>query len=91
MSPSDLARRRSEARRRNPAKTPKTIGYQNIDFDVFASLLSFYVRTVNLLVSQDLDREGWKQTVDEMAKMSEGTDDDFAAIAAYLTKAFPPK
>lgn len=55
MSPSDLARRRSEARRRNPAKTPKTIGYQNIDFDVFASLLSFYVRTVNLLVSQDLD------------------------------------
>ena len=55
MSPSDLTRRRSEARQRNPAKTPKTIGYQNIDFDVFASLLSFYVRTVNLLVSQDLD------------------------------------
>ena len=55
MSPSNLTRRRSEARQRNPAKTPKTIGYQNIDFDVFASLLSFYVRTVNLLVSQDLD------------------------------------
>jgi len=55
MSPSDLARRRSEASKRNPAKTPKTIAYRHLDFDVFASLLSFYVRTVNLLVSQDLD------------------------------------
>ena len=43
------------------------------------------------LASQDLDREGWKQTVDEMAKMSDGTEDDFAAITAYLTKAFPAK
>lgn len=55
MSPSDLARRRNEARRRNPAKTPKTIAYHNIDFDIFSSLLSFYVRSTNLLVSQDLD------------------------------------
>jgi DNA-binding MarR family transcriptional regulator len=55
MSPSDLARRRAEARRRNPGKTPKTIAYQHIDFDVLDSLVSFYVRTVNLLVSQDLD------------------------------------
>lgn len=55
MVSSDLARRRSEAQRRNPAKTPKTIAYQHIDMDVFASLMSFYVRTVNLLVSQDLD------------------------------------
>jgi len=43
------------------------------------------------LMSQDLDAEGWKQTVEEMARMSDGTDDDFAAIAAYLTKAFPAK
>ncbi|HXS05364.1 MAG TPA: hypothetical protein VN723_01135 [Rhizomicrobium sp.] len=44
-----------------------------------------------LLASQDLDAEGWKQTVDEMARMAEGTDNDFAAITAYLTKAFPAK
>jgi DNA-binding MarR family transcriptional regulator len=55
MSASDLARRRAEARRRNPGKTPKTIAYQHIDFDVLDSLVGFYVRTVNLLVSQDLD------------------------------------
>jgi len=55
MSPRDLTRRSNEARRRNPAKTPKTIDYQNINFDIFGSLLSFYVRSVNLLVSQDLD------------------------------------
>ena len=57
MNSGDLTRRRSEAQRRNPAKTPKTIDYQNIDFDVFGSLLSFYVRSVNLLVSQDLDAQ----------------------------------
>ena len=55
MSASDLARRRDEARRRNPGKTPKTIAYQHIDFDILDTLLGFYVRTVNLLVSQDLD------------------------------------
>ena len=55
MSPSDLARRRAEAQRRNPGKTPKTIAYQHIDFDVLDTLVSFYVRTVNGLVSQDLD------------------------------------
>lgn len=42
-----------------------------------------------VLANQSLDAEGWKQTVDEMAKMADGTDDDFAAIARYLTKAFP--
>ena len=55
MSASDLARRRDEALRRNPGKTPKTIAYQHIDFDILDTLLGFYVRTVNLLVSQDLD------------------------------------
>ena len=55
MSASDLARRRDETRRRNPGKTPKTIAYQHIDFDILDTLLGFYVRTVNLLVSQDLD------------------------------------
>jgi DNA-binding MarR family transcriptional regulator len=57
MSAGDLTRRRDEVRRRNPAKTPKTIDYQNIDFDIFSSLLSFYVRTVNVLVSNDLDEQ----------------------------------
>lgn len=55
MESSNLARRRNHVRLRNPAKTPKTVAYRRIDFDVFVSLLSFYVRTVNLLVSQDLD------------------------------------
>ena len=55
MSSGDLTRRRREAQRRNPAKVPKTIDYQNIDFDVFGSLLSFYIRSVNIVVSQDLD------------------------------------
>jgi cytochrome c5 len=44
-----------------------------------------------IFVNQDLDAEGWKQTVDEMARMADGTDDDFAAITLYLTKAFPAK
>jgi cytochrome c5 len=44
-----------------------------------------------IFANQATDAEGWKQTVDEMARMSEGTDDDFAAIKAYLTKAFPAK
>ena len=40
---------------RRGLKPPKTIDYLNIDFDIFGDLLSFYVRTVNILVSQDLD------------------------------------
>lgn len=44
-------------RERNAARAPKTIDYQNIDFDIFGSLMSFYVRSVNLLVSQDLDEQ----------------------------------
>lgn len=36
-------------------KPPKTADMGGLDFDVFADLLSFYVRTVNILVSQDLD------------------------------------
>ena len=47
--------RREAVRARNAAQAPKTIDYQHIDFDVFSTLLSFYVRSVNLLVSQDLD------------------------------------
>jgi mono/diheme cytochrome c family protein len=42
--------------------------------------------------TQDLDAEGWKQTVDQMASSgAQGSDADFAAITAYLTKAFPAK
>lgn len=44
----------SSASRRGP-KAPKTVDYLDIDFDIFGSLLSFYVRTLNILVSQDLD------------------------------------
>jgi hypothetical protein len=44
-----------------------------------------------IFANQALDAEGWKPVVDEMAKMSDGTDDDFAAITRYLTKAFPAK
>jgi len=45
----------------------------------------------SIFAGQALDAQGWKQTVDEMAKMADGTDDDFAAITRYLTKAFPAK
>lgn len=45
-----------------------------------------------LLANQDLDAEGWKQTVNQMASSgAEGSDADFAAISAYLAKAFPAK
>jgi hypothetical protein len=44
-----------------------------------------------IIENQAPDADGWKPVVDEMAKMSDGTDDDFAAITAYLTKAFPAK
>lgn len=52
--------RRQAVRARHALQAPKTIDYRNIDFDIFSTLLSFYVRSVNLLVSQDLDQ----QTVD---------------------------
>jgi DNA-binding MarR family transcriptional regulator len=42
--------------RRNP-QVPKTIDFSEIDFDIFTDLLSFYVRTVNMLVSRDLDEQ----------------------------------
>jgi len=45
-----------------------------------------------IFATQDLDAEGWKQTVDQMASSgAQGSDADFAAITAYLTKAFPAK
>ena len=47
--------RQSAIRERNVAQAPKTIDYQHIDFDIFGTLLSFYVRSVNILVSHDLD------------------------------------
>ena len=50
-------RRAGAAPARRGLKPPKTIDYLNIDFDIFGALLSFYVRTVNILVSQDLDAE----------------------------------
>ncbi|MCW6508255.1 MarR family winged helix-turn-helix transcriptional regulator [Lichenifustis flavocetrariae] len=53
----DALKRRRAMRQRNAAQAPKTIDYQNIDFDIFGTLLSFYVRTVNLLVSRDLDEQ----------------------------------
>ncbi|HUO03338.1 MAG TPA: hypothetical protein VMU31_11200 [Rhizomicrobium sp.] len=45
-----------------------------------------------IFANQDLDAEGWKQTVDQMANSgAQGSDADFAAISAYLAKAFPAK
>jgi len=41
---------------------------------------------------QDLDGAGWKDLVNQMAANgAQGSDADFDAIAAYLTKAFPAK
>lgn len=45
-----------------------------------------------IFADQGLDAEGWKQVVDEMASSgAQGSDADFAAISAYLAKAFPAK
>ena len=45
-----------------------------------------------IFTNQDLDAEGWKETVNQMANSgAQGSDADFAAISAYLTKAFPAK
>jgi len=42
--------------------------------------------------SEDLDAAGWKDLVNQMAANgAQGSDADFDAIAAYLTKAFPSK
>jgi len=51
------ARARAVANDRRKAQTPKTTDYLNIDFDVFGELLSFFVRSVNLIVSRDLDEK----------------------------------
>jgi DNA-binding MarR family transcriptional regulator len=45
------------ARPRSNPQVPKTIDFSEIDFDIFTDLLSFYVRTVNMLVSRDLDEQ----------------------------------
>jgi DNA-binding MarR family transcriptional regulator len=42
--------------RGNPP-APKTVDYSGVEFDIFADLLSFYLRTANLLVSRDLDAQ----------------------------------
>jgi competence protein ComEA len=41
---------------------------------------------------EDLDAAGWKDLVNQMAANgAQGSDADFDAITAYLTKAFPAK
>ena len=45
-----------------------------------------------IVVAQQLDNDGWKNLVDQMANNgANGTDDEFNQIIAYLTKAFPAK
>jgi DNA-binding MarR family transcriptional regulator len=51
------ARGRAATIERRRAQTPKTANYLDIDFDVFGELLSFFVRSVNLIVSRDLDQK----------------------------------
>ena len=46
----------------------------------------------SIAAGQDLDGPGWKLLVDQMAANgANATDDEFAEIVAYLTKAFPAK
>jgi mono/diheme cytochrome c family protein len=46
----------------------------------------------SIAAEQDLDGPGWKDLVDQMASNgAKGTDEEFATIVAYLTKAFPAK
>ncbi len=47
---------------------------------------------IAIMADQTLDGQGWKELVDQMAgNGAQGSDADFAQIATYLTKAFPPK
>jgi mono/diheme cytochrome c family protein len=44
-----------------------------------------------LLAEQELDAEGWKNTVSQMAGMgATATEEQLEQITAYLIKAFPP-
>ena len=46
----------------------------------------------SIAAGQDLDGPGWKLLVDQMAANgANASDDEFAQIVAYLTKAFPAK
>jgi len=46
--------------------------------------------TPEIVAGQQLDDDGWKNLVDQMANNgANGTDAEFASIAAYLAKAFP--
>lgn len=46
----------------------------------------------SIAATEDLDGAGWKDLVDQMAANgAQGSDADFGAIVAYLTKAFPAK
>lgn len=57
MAKQFTANKKFRRRPRSVLPPPKTIEYKYIDFDIFTELLSFYVRTINLLVSQDLDTQ----------------------------------
>ena len=47
--------------------------------------------SVDLLADQQLDRDGWKETVTQMASMgADATEEQLNQIIDYLTKAFPP-
>ena len=44
----------------------------------------------SIAAEQNFDEKGWKDLVDQMASNgAKGTDEEFATIVAYLTKAFP--
>lgn len=46
----------------------------------------------SIAAEQSFDEQGWKDLVDQMASNgARGTDEEFAQIVAYLSKAFPAK
>lgn len=46
----------------------------------------------SIAAEQAFDEKGWKDLVDQMASNgARGTDEEFAQIVAYLSKAFPAK
>ena len=51
------ARARATAEDRRKSQMPKTANYPKIEFAVFDGLLSFFIRSVNLIVSRDLDEK----------------------------------
>jgi competence protein ComEA len=77
-----------------PAQNPPEDGHSNFPPGEGRELTIKVCSTchsVDLLADQQLDRDGWKETVTQMASMgADATEEQLNQIIDYLAKAFPP-